>query len=225
MKTKLLQKGKTVRSFFIMLMFVFAATGTMVGQGTNAGNNPGLPGSHGLTENQNADPLAITSQTFTLNAGWNWFSSYLECDANLLAALQAAIAQNNATALIKDMSNTTMLQNGEWSDSDLDFRNESMFMVNLSAPTTVTLTAPITKPADHPIILTSGWNWISFPLNHTMTLTEAFSSFTPNNGDMIKNMSVASTYSDGGWNGSLDQLEPGVGYMYYNNGATVTLTY
>ena len=164
-------------------------------------------------------------QTFDLSAGWNWMSSYLECTPELFNALKDGIAANNSTAMIKDMSSSTMLNYGMWSASDLAFVNEKMYMTSLQNATEVTLTAAAADPAEHPITIRPGWNWIGFVSADAMTITEALSSLAPTNGDLLKDMASASSYSASGWAGNLVTLEPGNGYMYYNTGAQKTLTY
>ena len=171
------------------------------------------------------NPNLGTEQTLNLKPGWNWISSYVECSQELLMELQSAIAAEGGTAMIKDMTYSTMLQNGSWSDSDLEFVNESMYMVNLSKAVTVTLTAPRATASTHPVTLKSGWNWIGFPSDTPLPIEEALSGLTPHNGDMIKNMSGASKFTGGSWQGTLETLEPGCGYMYNNKGAQITFTY
>ena len=73
--------------------------------------------------------------------------------------------------------------------------------------------------------LKSGWNWIGFPSDTPLPIEEALSGLTPHNGDMIKNMSGASKFTGGSWQGTLETLEPGCGYMYNNKGAQITFTY
>ena len=206
---------------FLLVMGLSFSWNTAVGQ------TPGLPGDHGLEGGQDAGggTPATIQQVLNLNAGWNWISFFVECDANLLSAFQAGIAQNNASAIIKDMTYSTMLQDQSWSDSDLSFTNESMLMVNLENATMVTLTAQRANTSNHPITLNPGWNWIGFPLDHAMTVAEALSTITPHSGDMIKSMAVSSSYNGTIWEGSLNQLEPGNGYMYFNNGAAITLAF
>ena len=67
-----------------------------------------------------------------------------------------------------------------------------------------------------PVNLNSGWNWISYPRSEAMSLEAAMEGFTPASGDMIKSMSASSTYQNGQWQGSLTELVPGEGYMYYS---------
>ena len=58
-----------------------------------------------------------------------------------------------------------------------------------------------------------------------MTVEQALAGLTPNNGDMIKNMSGAMSFTSGSWQGNMDNMLPGSGYMYNNKGAQMTLTY
>ena len=190
-------------------------------------HTPGLPGAHGLSENQSAggDSPSPTQQVLNLDAGWNWISLYLENDANLLSVLQAGLALNNTSVMIKNIDYSMMLQNGSWSASELTLTNESLYMLNLENATTVTLTGTLANSTNHPITLKPGWNWIGFPLDHSLPVTEALSGITPNKGDLIKYMTGSSSYNGTTWEGSLENLDPGVGYMYYNQGSTITLTY
>jgi hypothetical protein len=164
-------------------------------------------------------------QDVSLAPGWNWWSSSLEMDATLDAALKDAIAAENTTAVIKNVGGNTMLENGTWSP-DMVLDNESMYMIRVDNAVTATLTAAPADPTNHPITLASGWNWIGFPTVNAMTLDEAFAGITPNEEDVVKGTAGPATYTaEYGWNGSLTGLEPGVGYMYKNNGDPMTLVY
>jgi hypothetical protein len=164
-------------------------------------------------------------QAVSLSSGWNWWSSSLEMDATLDAALKDAIAAENTTAVIKNVGGNTMLENGTWSPV-MALDNESMYMIRVDNAVTATLTAAPADPANHPITLASGWNWIGFPTVNAMTLDEAFAGITPNEEDVVKGTAGPATYTaEYGWNGSLTGLEPGVGYMYKNNGDPMTLVY
>ena len=188
----------------------------------NVGNVEGMKEAE--MEYGNYNPIVTSSAT--LSAGWNWFSTYLECNAALFKDLEDAIAVNNTTALIKDMIFSTMLQNGSWSVSDLTLTNESMYMVNVERATTLLLAAPRAVASAHPITLLPGWNWIGYISSDNMDIQDALSGLTPNDGDLIKNMSKVSTFSSNKWLGSLGTLEPGDGYMYFNKGTeAMTLLY
>ena len=167
-----------------------------------------------------------TEQPLALAAGWNWWSSYLEMDATVEQALKDAIAAENTTATIKSMTGNIMLENNAWS-TGVTLNNESMFMVLVDNPVTATLTAAPADPTLHTITLNPGWNWIGFPSVQSMALADALAGITPNEEDVIKSSAGNATYTaQYGWNGSLTNLEPGLGYMYLNVGSSaLTLTY
>ena len=165
-------------------------------------------------------------QALNLAAGWNWWSSSLEMNATVEAALKEAISAENTSATIKNSVFNTMLENGSWS-SHPALTNESMYMILVDNAVTTTLTAAPADPTAHPITLYSGWNWIGFPSVNTIALTEALAGLNPTEGDVIKGNAGNATYSDAyGWNGSLNNLVPGEGYMFLNNAdEAMTLTF
>lgn len=190
-------------------------------------DTPLLPGDHGLDGNHdaNSETPAQTTQVVTLYAGWNWVSFFLDCDAALFSGLKENIAQNNDESLIKDISQNSMLQNGVWYDDNMSLTNKSMYMILVKNDTPLTLHGTLAKPESNAITLYQGWNWIGFPESRSMALEEALSGIQPNEGDVIKDIARAATYSGNEWQGSLTQLQPGKGYMYLNTGTTFTLTY
>ena len=173
--------------------------------------------------NFTSESVVTTTQTISLEPGWNWWSCYLETSADLFTALKDAIAESNPSAVIKSQSATIMHQGESWIENPnqpLTLDNESMYMISIDNPVTLTLTAETADPANHTIILAPGWNWIGFVSDTPMTLQEAFSGFTPNSGDLIKSATQSSSYSNNKWDGRLQTLTPGQGYMYQNSGTT-----
>lgn len=87
------------------------------------------------------------------------------------------------------------------------------------------------NPAQTPITLYAGWNWLGYPINQIMTVADALSYMDADEGDCITNLDGGfAVYTDGEWIGSLETLNPGAGYLYksansksfiYNNVPTV----
>ena len=171
-------------------------------------------------------PSSTLSFTLDFVPGWNWFSMPVECSDGLFAALKDGIAEVNSTALIKNATASSMLQNGNWSTSSLEFINESMYLLNIENASTLTLSAPRASAAAHPIAILPGWNWIGYVSASDMAIEDALSSLEPNENDLIKSANKTASYNSSGWKGSLSVMEPGGGYMYYNGGMeTQTLVY
>ena len=174
--------------------------------------------------------LSSVTQTITLAEGWNWFSTYIEITnpIEMLQTLEAALGDNGLQ--IKN-SNISTEYDSEWGwFGDLDevgFTNEEMIMIKTDNACTFELQGEQANPANHPITIYPGWNWIGYPCAEAMTLNQAFSNFTPEEGDQIKNSEGSSEYdSEWGWFGDVENLVPGHGFMYYSSSAaTKTLLF
>lgn len=87
------------------------------------------------------------------------------------------------------------------------------------------------NPALSPIVLHEGWNWLGYPISQTMTVADALSYMDSDEGDCISNLEGGfATFNNGEWEGSLQTMNPGAGYLYksasaksfiYNNVPTV----
>ena len=73
------------------------------------------------------------------------------------------------------------------------------------------------KAQEVTITISPGWNWISYPNAVSMDIDEALGDFEPVQGDRLKSMDSSTEYdSEWGWEGELETLVPGQGYMYYS---------
>lgn len=101
---------------------------------------------------------------------------------------------------------------------------------NLSEPYVLNFTGSTPGPGPEPdevvVTLNPGWNWISYLMKTATPMDDALINLTPSEGDLIKGMFGSSIFQNGSWQGSLEEMTPGVGYMYYNNSNEVkTFTY
>ncbi|MBQ6769963.1 MAG: T9SS type A sorting domain-containing protein [Bacteroidales bacterium] len=172
--------------------------------------------------------LTAITQTVTLSAGWNWWSGCIELDGNSLQSLEDGLGTNGLMIKSQNDGYASYLAGFGWYGSLSGVNNESMYQVRAAAGCTLELTGPAVRPADHPITLVTGWNWIGYPSTVSIGIAEALSGITPQNGDMLKSQNDGyASYLEGfGWYGSLNTLQPGMGLMYKsNNASTVTLVY
>jgi uncharacterized repeat protein (TIGR02543 family) len=167
--------------------------------------------------------LAPFEQTITLNKGWNWWSTNLDISkTDLEAALGEYGIQISSHHDGFDMRNTA---NGNWIGNLSGFCVEKMYKVRVSENCSIPLSGFAVSPADHPITLTRGWNWIGYPLEQSLTVSEALSDLNPETGDEIKSKQNGfCQFSGTRWIGNLQTLDPGQGYMYKSN-ATETKTF
>ena len=160
----------------------------------------------------------VAVQTTALAKGWNWYSTYIEQeDINGLGQLENSIGVPDAIIQSQyDGYVKSGLRNGIviWKGALSSINNEEMYKIGTKRVRSATMEGQIADPANHPITIYKGWNWIGFPCSQSVSVNEALSGFSPKNNDIIKGIHSYATYSDGTWNGTLNTLEPGQGYMY-----------
>ena len=154
----------------------------------------------------------ITTQTIPLMEGWNWFSTNVEITLDdLKAALVEALPGDTITISSQNSGSTTY--NGTiWRGTLNTLDVNRMYKVKTSTDCEIVLTGEPLVPAEHPITIHNGTNWIGFPLNGNMPLSDAFAGFAVS-GDMVRSKDGSATYTNQ-WRGTLNTLVPGKGYIY-----------
>ena len=160
-------------------------------------------------------------QTVTLNAGWNWWSTYLDIT---LEDLETALG-NNGLNIVTNNGIVTYSEEDGWDGNFNSLNQAKMYKIEVGTNCSLVLTGNVVDPSSYTITLAPGVNWIGFPVDHSMTLGEAFAGFTPAQGDVVKTLVGGSAmYTGNGWTGALRNLEPGKGYIY-NSKATGVKTF
>ncbi|MBO7617493.1 MAG: leucine-rich repeat protein [Bacteroidales bacterium] len=171
--------------------------------------------------------FAENEQTFILESGWTWLSSYIEMeDINGLAMLENGLNPNGV--MIKSQRDGFLsYANGMWMGTLEAITNEKMYLVNTSDSTEVTFTGPVAQLNAHPITLNPNWTWLGYPSPFAVDIDDALSNLNPTNGDVVKSQSSFAAYNDvDGWYGTLSTLTPGMGLMYQShNSQPVTFNY
>ena len=155
-------------------------------------------------------------QTCTLVAGWNWFSTNVEITLDDLKSTLVATGDTNIT--IKSKDNGQITYNGTtWRGQLTTLDVAQMYRIYVSAACDITIEGTPINPAEHPITIHNGANWIAFPISESMNLNDAFAGFAVS-GDVIKSKDDGiATYNGTQWRGTLNTLVPGQGYIYKSN--------
>ena len=164
------------------------------------------------------DPCAGAVQTIELSAGTNWFSTNVEITLDDLKA--ALVATGYAPITIQSKNDGLTTYNGtRWRGSLSTLDVAQMYMVTVETACEIELEGAPVNPADHPVIIHNGANWIAFPLSESMTITNAFAGFDVVSGDVVNSKSNGLATYTNRWRGTLTTLVPGQGYIY-NSAAT-----
>ncbi|MBR6931658.1 MAG: leucine-rich repeat domain-containing protein, partial [Bacteroidales bacterium] len=151
-----------------------------------------------------------------LNNGWNWWSTYVEQNGidgldmleNSIGSAGVRIQGRNGTIDQFEYQGSSY-----WYGSLTSIENEQMYKIRTNAACNAVMVGYAALPANHPITINGGWNWIGFPCSQSVSVNDAMSGFTPVANDVIKGRNGSTTYVSYGstslWYGTLNTLEPG----------------
>ena len=168
------------------------------------------------------------TQTVSLSAGWNWFSTYIEADpVELLQMLEESLGENGIVIKSNAVSTDYYEDYGWYGDLDDEgLKSSQMYMIKTNAACTVELEGVPANPAEVGITIRHGWNWIGYPCAEAMSVADALAGFQAEDGDILKSSGASTDYYEGfGWYGELETMEPGEGFMYYSNSQTTKTVY
>lgn len=170
----------------------------------------GTPGNPQLLEF-----AAMQTQTISLDAGWNWFSTYVDVS---LTDLQSALVQSIGTGseiTINSRSGEFSFFNGtRWRGDLTSIDITQMYQIETTTACNITLSGSRVNPTSYPITITPDFNWISFLCNEEMDITTAFNNFALTGDMVVSSSGQSSTFNGTRWRGDLSVLEPGKGYIY-----------
>ncbi|MEA3288419.1 MAG: LamG domain-containing protein, partial [Candidatus Marinimicrobia bacterium] len=160
------------------------------------------------------------AQHIDLSQGWTWFSfnlQYGEMNFNDVFDLLEANAGDRIIAA--DTAAYAEFADGVgWVGplTGLPITNTDMYQADMLLETSFPFVGFVIDPDNTAIEMSVGWNRIGYTPQVNMELAEALSGLTPLPNDQIKSQIAFAQYdANYGWYGSLDYLEPGVGYMLH----------
>ena len=163
------------------------------------------------------EPVTIVTQTIALTEGVNWVSFYVE---TTLDDLKAALVSTGGINIVIQAKNGSTTWNGRrWLGSVGGFSLTQMYKIHVTSDCEIALEGMPLNPAEHPITISEGTNWIGFPCSESMTLNTAFAGFSVNQ-DAVSSKSGSSTWNGRRWLGLLTTLVPGQGYIYNSASST-----
>lgn len=152
-----------------------------------------------------------------IHPGWNWISYNIDLiDPSTNAALSSLTNPDGATIKGQTMfSSYAVLPNlpGAWYGSLNQLSHLTMYQYrSMSHDSLLLIGAPVDPSTPMPI--QAGWNWIGYLPQQGMPVTDALSSLTPLNGDLVKGQFQFAQYVAGvGWIGNLNFMSSPNGYL------------
>lgn len=175
-------------------------------------------------EGESMNYLETTAQTsvcekISLGEGWSWIS-LISADYSL---------DNLSEVLVEARSKSELVYNdpawGLFGSLSTLGTNEA-YKVNIKEGAKaydICLTSGQILSSDGTIddkAFVKGWNWVSYPYEYSYPIGDIFTASAFNEGDIILSKSGGfATLTSGSWEGTLETLTPGEGYMVYCNNA------
>ena len=156
------------------------------------------------------------TQTTDLEEGWNWFSTFIAIDDPEEGLVMIEEALGEYGLQIKYLDDFTDFDGEEWFGGLEEATNDLMYMIQVSEDCTITIQGLPVNTEEVEITLEPGWNWIGFPSSEVLSIEDAFAGFEPAEGDQIKSIDDYTDFDGEEWFGDLEELTPGVGFMYLN---------
>lgn len=150
---------------------------------------------------------------FDLQTGWNWISHSFADAMKPLNLVSEGVDRfvSQSAELVKDPQ---LGMTGQLSELVAD----QSYKVHMSVPAQLTHKQAAWNPST-PIKLAEGWNWMGYPLDQVMTVTEAFELTEKTELDYIVGQEGFAQYDGTRWVGTLQKLTPGKGYLYFTEQA------
>ncbi|MBQ1773961.1 MAG: laminin G domain-containing protein [Prevotella sp.] len=170
-------------------------------------------------------PLIFTKsnrveQPLDIRSGWNWLSLGVEPASVKTSVVFKDIVSWNAQ--LKDQGTGVAYSRGSyWTGSLKEIHANTMYKLLLARldnsqelPAPLIVNGEPVKLSDTPVTLRKGWNWIAYLPLATMPIDEALAGANPQRGDQLKSQTGFAYYGPYGWEGNLEALESGKGYLY-----------
>ena len=156
-----------------------------------------------------ANFVEVATQTTSLEQGWTWWTPTV---AMTLSELEQALG-NKAVLINSQNAGFARYENGTWSGTLTEIVPGQMYKIETNDA--VSLTVSGTHATGGSLTIMPGYNWFGYTGTQAKAIAAALGDFTPSNGDTITAQDGATaTYNNGSWNGTLNTLQPGHGYIY-----------
>ena len=168
-------------------------------------------------------------QNFHFNKGWTWISIYAEDpDLGDLSSLTASMNLTNGDMIKNQMYFDVYDAQTGWDGSLSNaggLMTTSMYKVKLADASTLTIGGNEVDISDWSTGVSTGWNWLAYPLSNNVAINEALANLQASEGDVVKNQQAFAIYDPViGWTGTLKYMIAGEGYML-KSGVAQTFTY
>ena len=163
------------------------------------------------------DVANALEQPVTLAKGWTWMSIYVE---PLIEGINWLLPRDtNILKRFKNIKSQTAFssvdKSGIISGEVTNLEPGKMYKMQLSTKTEYSIIGMALDAQKLTQTMNPGYNWIGTVSSSVMSVDEAFAELQPEPGDRVKDRTTFAEFSTKGyWEGTLESIVPGQGYIY-----------
>jgi len=163
--------------------------------------------------------LTATSHVVLENAlpsGWTWMSFNLVDDDMSVNTLLQSLEPDTNDIIKSHVSHAQYsASSGTWVGSLDSLDHQKAYLLRINDQDTMTTIGYVVDVELDTIDIVEGWNWIGYTPQESYSINDALGSLdSVETGDLIKNQYGFAEYlEDHGWFGSIDYMDPHLGYM------------
>ena len=165
----------------------------------------------------------LVQQRRELNKGWNWMSLYLRPDVGQTWAVSSVFDAGILPYLEEVKEHNYFAQPNKQRNqlvgSMLSVDVGKMYKVRMNAPYSFSRIGMLVDLDSISQTIEPEWNWIGSLARYVMSPDRAFAELKPEVGDMVKNRTSFAEYNGYTWEGQLQEIKPGEGYLYHSRAA------
>ena len=163
-------------------------------------------------ENGDCSQIYINAN-ISLYSGWNWISLNLIDDDMSLNSVLSSI-NGNAQFIKNQEYYADYYDDFGWFGSLNEIDNISMYKLKMYNDDNIAISAFSVDVSNTFLNLSPGWNWIGYTPQNSYEINNALLNIPYGTGEFIKSQFYYSDfYEDLGWFGTLEQLDPYLGYI------------
>ena len=164
----------------------------------------------------------LVEQPLNIKSGWNWLSLGVEPTATKISVVFKDLVTWNAQ--LKNQGTGVAYSRGNyWAGNLKEVHANTMYKLQLTRletsddlPQPLVVNGEQVKLAETPVKISKDWSWIAYTPMTTMPIGQALAAANPQFGDQVKSQTGFSYYGPYGWEGNLEALESGKGYLYHS---------
>ena len=162
----------------------------------------------------------LVRQRRELNKGWNWMSLYLKPGEGEKWDI-ASVFEESILPYLEEVKEHNYFakptKNRDKLDGSLDnIEVGKMYKVRMNQASTLSRVGMLVDLDNTPQTIQPEWNWIGSLARYVMSPNRAFADLNPQKGDMVKNRTSFAEYNGYTWEGQLQEIKPGEGYLYHS---------